>query len=228
MNRVMLVALAVWPDGTHQIVHYQVAEAENKAAWLKLFENLIARGLDPSLVKLIVSDGAKGLLQAMSVALPNAKQQRCIAHKVRGMEPYLTYRKLPKISEENRPISQQEAKKQRLLKIKNDAYAIYDAKSLKEAEKRLQEFVTEWQPVEPKAVHAFKWGIKRTLTFYEFDESLHIRIRTTNVLERLFREFRNKSDEIGAFPNEQSCLTLFFLVGERVQAKHDLLRVAKN
>jgi putative transposase len=50
---------------------------------------------------------------------------------------------------------------------------------------------------------------------------LHHHIRTTNYLERLFREFRTKSDEIGAFPNETSCLTMFCLVVERDHAKPD-------
>ena len=53
-------------------------------------------------------------------------------------------------------------------------------------------------------------------------------MRTSNLLERLFEEFRRKSDEIGAFPNEQSCLTLFFLVVQRDHAKHDHSMVAKN
>ena len=58
-------------------------------------------------------------------------------------------------------------------------------------------------------------------TFYEFNPDLHHHIRITNHLERLFREFRTKSDEIGAFPNETSCLTMFCLVVERDHAKHD-------
>jgi hypothetical protein len=53
-------------------------------------------------------------------------------------------------------------------------------------------------------------------------------LRTTNHLERLFREFRAKSDEIGAFPNETSCLTLFWLVVERDHAKHDRRNYANN
>ena len=81
--------------------------------------------------------------------------------------------------------------------------------------------VPKWSKSEPQAVHAFKWGIGRTFSFYAFDKELHVRIRTTNYIERFFREFRNKSDEIGAFPNEMSCLTLFALVMLRDHAKHD-------
>ena len=67
-----------------------------------------------------------------------------------------------------------------------------------------------------------------TPTLYDFDKELVVHIRTTNHLERFFREFRNKADEIGAFPNETSCLTLFFLVMLRDHAKHGRLQVAKT
>ena len=100
--------------------------------------------------------------------------------------------------------------------------------SYSEAQQRLAQFVSNWEKIEPKAVHAFKWGIHTTFSFYDFDKELHGHIRTTNHLERFFREFRNKADEIGAFPNETSCLTLFSLVMLRDHAKHDRWVVANN
>ena len=42
-----------------------------------------------------------------------------------------------------------------------------------------------------------------------------------NTIERFFREFRTKSDEIGAFPNEVSCLVVFHVIVTRDHAKHD-------
>jgi transposase-like protein len=55
----------------------------------------------------------------------------------------------------------------------------------------------------------FLKDITLTFRFYDLDGSLYPLVQTTNALERLFREFRTKSDEIGAFPNEDSCLTIF-------------------
>ncbi|MEL6552533.1 MAG: transposase [Cyanobacteria bacterium J06621_11] len=55
-----------------------------------------------------------------------------------------------------------------------------------------------------------------------------LKVQHTNHIERLFREFRTKSDEIGAFPHEASCLTVFFLVVQRDNAKHDRKNMAKN
>ncbi|MCA9967520.1 MAG: transposase, partial [Anaerolineales bacterium] len=97
-----------------------------------------------------------------------------------------------------------------------------------EAQQRLTDFSAKWKAVEPDVVHAFCWGINRAFTFYDFDKELFVHIRTTNHLERFFREFRGKADEIGAFPNENSCLTLFYFVMLRDHAKHDRLHVAKT
>jgi len=227
-DRVILVAMAVWPDGFHHILHYEVAEVEGEQAWATFFEHMIARGLNHQAVKLLVSDGSKGLLAAMKQCLPKAQQQRCMTHKVRGMKPYLIYDQMPETNEVGHALTTSEAKKQRWQTIKRDAYDIFDAPTLENAQQRLEDFTGKWNPVEPKAVHAFRWGIKRTFTFYDFDKELFVHIRTTNHLERFFREFRNKADEIGAFPNETSCLTLFFLVMLREHAKHDRLQVAKT
>lgn len=227
-ERVILVAMAVWPDGSYHIFHYEVAETEAEQTWLAFFEHLIARGLSPNQVELLVSDGTKGLLSAMEHCLPNARQQRCITHKVRGLKSYLTYQDLPQTDETGQPLSEVEAKQQRWQALKQDAYAIYQAASYDQAQTQLHAFVDKWQSLEPKAVHAFQWGIQHTFTFYDFGKELHRHIRTTNHLERFFREFRTKADEIGTFPNEDSCLTLFFWIMLRDHAKLDRLSVAKN
>jgi transposase-like protein len=228
-ERVILAAMAVWPDGSYHLLHFEVAVDEQEATWTTFFNHLIARGLDPKAVKLVVSDGSKGVLATINKLLPNAKQQRCITHKVRNMKRHLTYKQLSVPTPENESVVDKPTpKQQRWYDIKADAYAIYDAETKAEAEQRLEAFTNKWQPIEPKAVHAFKWGIKHTFSYYQFDPKLHRRIRTTNLIERLFREFRTKADEIGAFPNETSCLALFFLVVQREHAKHNRPFMAKT
>ncbi len=227
-KRVILAAMAVWPDGRYHILHYEIAATEAEQTWSAFFDQLRQRGLQPDQVELVVSDGSNGLGTAMKQHFPQARQQRCITHKVRGMKAYLTYQQLPPVTAANQPLAPSEAKKQRWQQLQHEAYAIYKAASYDQAQRELQTFVEKWQPLEPKAVHAFVWGIKQTFTFYDFDQELHRHIRTTNHLERFFREFRAKADEIGAFPNETACLALFFLVLRRDHAKHDRFPMAKT
>jgi len=126
------------------------------------------------------------------------------------------------------PLTAAEAKVQRRAQISAEALDIFQAPTRVLAEQRLDTFVEKWQPLEPRAVKNFLWGIKRCFEFYAFDAALHSLIRSTNLLERFFREFRAKSDEIGSFPNAISCLTIFYLVMARDQAKHDRLNFAKT
>jgi putative transposase len=220
-ERVVLAVMAVWSDGRHELLHYEVAETESEEDWRTLFKNLIARGFDPKQLQLVSSDGSLGLPAAIASCFPNAQQQRCITHKVRAIERHLNYLELPQFDAEQTPLKPSQAKKQRRFEIVSEAYQIFDAPDLSDAMARLATFAEKWQFLEPDAVRTFLKDSEFTLTFYQFNPELHHHIRTTNHLERLFREFRTKSDEIGAFPNETSCLTVFCLVVERDHAKHD-------
>lgn len=192
--------MSVWEDGSYSILHYEIASVESEATWSTFFDHLIARKLDPEAVTLVVSDGTTGLPAAMAKKLPHAQQQRCVTHKLRGIERYLTYQHLPQLDSIGQPKEQKDAKRQRRKEIQSDAYKIYQADNYEVASLRLIEFVNKWESIEPDAVRIFGRDIQLSLTFYQFDTHLHSHIRTTNNLERLFREFRAKSDEIGAFP----------------------------
>ena len=227
-ERVILSALAVWEDGSYEMLHYEVSQQEGELQWREFFESLIARGVAPEEIELVVSDGSLGLPKALSQCFPNAEQQRCITHKVRGMKKYLSYEQLPKVDEDGKTLDSQSAKRQRAAAITSAAYEIYEAETIQQAQERLEKFVNQWSIIETKAVDIFQRDIAQTLSFYRFSSRLHRHIRTTNHLERMFREFRTKSDEIGAFPNETSCLTVFFLVVERDHAKHNRKSVANK
>ena len=227
-KRVVLAVMAIWEDGSQELIHHEVAETESAAAWTKVFESLIGRGLDPNHLELLVSDGGLGLPPAIKKCFPLAQQQLCITHKIRGLERHLNYGHLPSVTATGSSLKPKEARKQRSFEITSDAYKIYQAPQASDAQSLLKAFEEKWQPLEPDAVPTFLKDIELTFTFYQFDDSLHHHLRTTNHLERLFREFRAKSDEIGAFPNETSCLTLFWLVVERDHAKHDRRISANN
>ncbi len=206
-DRVVLAVMAVWEDGSQELLHYEIADVESEATWTTLFENLIARGFDPKILKLISSDGTLGLPPAMKKGFPHAQQQRCITHKVRGIERHLNYSDLPQFTPTGQSLKPNDAKQQRRFEITNDAYEIYQAINEPLAQLRLKAFEEKWQSLESDAVRTFIKDLELTFNFYQFDTNLHSHIRTTNHLERLFREFRTKSDEIGSFPNETSGLS---------------------
>src|SRR6266542_6417141 len=228
-DQVILTVMGVWPDGRHQIIHYQLAAAEDTAAWSELLAALIARGLDATAVQLVVSDGSTGRPAALARQLPQAKQQRCVVHKIRNLERVFCYRDLtltePRTQER---LTHEAARRLRRQQLSTDAHAIFEAPTRAEAEARLVAFRTTWGTLEPEVVRLLTKDVDACLTFYQCDQHLHPLIRSTNLLERFFREFRTKADEIGAFPNDLSCLVVFHLIVIRDDAKHDRGQTAKT
>jgi putative transposase len=228
-DQVILTVRGVWPDGRHQIIHYQLAAAEDTAAWSALLASLIARGLDADAVQMVVSDGSTGLPAALATHLPHTEQQRCVVHKIRGLERAFCYRDLVTTD----PLTQEQltheaARRLRRQHLSTDAHAIFEAPTRAEAEARLAQFRATWGTLEPEVVRLLTKDVDACLTFYRCEQTLHPLFRSTNLLERFFREFRTKADEIGAFPNEVSCLVVFHLIVIRDDAKHDRGRTAKT
>jgi len=229
VDQVILTVMGVWPDGRHQILHYQLAAAEDTAAWSALLTGLLERGLDAAAVQMVVSDGSTGLPTALATHLPEAKQQRCVVHKIRGLERAFCYRDLAMIDPvTGEPLTYEAARRLRRQHLSTDAHAIFEAPTCVEANARLATFRATWSGLEPEVVRLLTKDVAACLTFYQFDQALHRLIRSTNLLERFFREFRTKSDEIGAFPNDKSCLVVFHLIVLRDDAKHDRGHTAKT
>jgi putative transposase len=228
-ERVVLAVMGVWEDGRHEILHYEATDAESSESWSAVLAALKRRGLDPQAVRMVVSDGTTGLPAAITEHLPQAQQQRCTVHKIRGLERYFCYRDLlPTEPETQAPLTFEQARKLRRQHLTTDAHAIFEAPERTEALERLADFQTTWSIVEPEVVRMLKKDIELSLTFYQFDVALHALVRSTNLLERFFREFRTKADEIGSFPNELTCLTVFHLIVVRDHAKHDRGKVAQT
>jgi transposase-like protein len=229
VDQVILTVMGVWPDGRHQILHYQLAAAEDTAAWSALLAALLERGVDAAAIKMVVSDGSTGLPAALATHLPDAKQQRCVVHKIRGLERAFCYRDLT-LSDPitGEPLTYEAARRLRRQQVSSDAHAIFEAPTRAEADARLATFRATWGGLEAEVVRLLTKDVDACLTFYQFDHPLHRLIRSTNLLERFFREFRTKSDEIGAFPNDISCLVVFHLIVIRDDAKHDRGHTAKT
>jgi transposase-like protein len=227
--QVMLTVMGGWEDGRQQIIHYQLAAAEASAAGSDLLAALLARGWDADAVQLVGRAGSTGLPGALAMTLPQAKQQRCVVHNIRGLERAVCYRARPApdpITHE--PLTHAAARRLRRQHLSTDAQAICEAPRRAEAEARLAQVRTTWGRREPDVVRLLTKDVDACLTFYHCAHHLHPLIRSTKRLERLFREFRTKADAIGAFPNDVSCLVVFHLIVVRDDANHDRGQTAKT
>lgn len=178
-------------DGKYsrEVLAIEAYPDESKESYLQLFNSLKDRGLKSP--RLIVSDGAAGLTFAKAEVIPEAKWQRCKVHLVRKV--------LRSVKLEDRQ------------KIGNELKGIWYTAHKSKARKKALQIYNKYRDKYPKAMAALKWGLEDTLTFMDFPEFSPKKISTSNVLERLNREFRRRSKTIGVFPNVESCIRLFTL-----------------
>lgn len=61
-----------------------------------------------------------------------------------------------------------------------------------------------WQIQAERAVRCLEQDLPELLTFYDFPKEDWVKIRSTNYLERVFREIRRRTRVITSFPNSKS------------------------
>jgi putative transposase len=168
-----------------ELLSFQLTEVEDTEAWRGFLADLKGRGLLGKNLKLIITDGNPGLLKALKGIYPFIKGQRCIAHKMRNVAV--------KIRKANQAHCLKEAK------------FIFAAENRKEALKRFKTWEARWLVEEERAVQCMKKDLFNCLHFYDFPPELWKSIRTTNILERAFREVRRRTRPMNNFfTNEAS------------------------
>ncbi len=195
-KRLVLVAYGITLFGKRELLSFRQAQSESSACWEAFLNDLYHRGVAGKELKLIVTDGCKGLHSALGVVFPYVKQQRCWAHKLRNVAAKL-------------PRSIQKACLQQ-------AKTIYLAKTKREAVNRFHRWERAWQAQAPKAVACLREGFEDMLNFLDFPEPQRVKLRTTNVIERCFREVRRRTRPIGCFTNEASCSRIIYAVFHRL------------
>jgi len=220
-ERVLLTALGVWPDGQYRLLDLAVVDQETKTHWKRFFRQLIAKGLDVGQLQLVVTDGRPGFHQAICAVFPQAvKHQRCIFHKLKNLGENLAYDQLTLDPDLPLREARQQAQEERARAILQEAAAIYAVADLAVIAQRLADFQQHWAALEPKAVRCFVQDFDLTLNYLRVPFPRKNLIRTTNLLERFFREFRTRTAEMGCFGSPAQAETWFYLIWKREQAKH--------
>ena len=182
----LLVCVGVDEEGFREVLAIEVASTEKGVAYASLLRDLIDRGL--SGVRLVISDDHEGIKTAVAGELPGVDWQRCAVHFQRNVLSHLPASSMSEVAE--------------------DLSAIFKVRREKTAEALVKEFVVLYKQSYPKAVSVFEAGIADALSYLSFPGSHHARIRSTNMLERLFKEIKRRTRVVGVFPNETSASTL--------------------
>jgi len=191
-KRKILAAYGITLFGKRELIGFRQAKGESREAWEAFLNHLFGRGFEGKHLKLIAMDGSAGLKAACELIYPNAKIQRCWVHKLRNVSNYC------KAKHEEACVK--EAKK------------IYLAESRQEALKQFKSWKQTWQKLCPKAVHCLEKDLEDLLPFLDCPKSHRIRIRTTNVIERTFREARRRIRVFSCFTNIKSSERILFAI----------------
>lgn len=185
VRKVILVAYGIRRNGTRQLIDFRVTKQETKGAWRSFLESLRVRGLRGSELEMIVSDGGTGLWAAVAEVYPFVPHQLCWAHKLRNVANY--------------------CRKQYRTACVGHARQIYLSPTVKIAMRVFRDWERTWRESCPKAVNCLARDIDKLLPFLDRPVEHHRIIRTTNVIERLFRELRRRVRVMGTFPDTASC-----------------------
>ena len=130
------------------------------------------RGLTGTNLKLIITDDLAAITSAAERVYPETARQLCIVNKQRNV--------LVKTSFKHKR------------EMADDVKAIFRSETKEEAKEKAKTVVKKWYMVEPKAMESLRFNIEYCYTYFSFPKELWTKVRTTNLLEREFREVRRR------------------------------------
>ncbi|OAQ19775.1 IS256 family transposase [Thermosulfurimonas dismutans] len=182
----LLVAVGVNEEGYREVLAVEPAGGERKEAWRNLLKGLLERGLRG--VRLVISDDHESIKQALAAELPKTLWQRCVVHFERNVLAHVPRKEVEEVA--------------------GDLREIFQVKRRSTAEALAQEFIERYKGRFPRAVETFERGISEALTYLDFPASHQRHIKSTNMLERLFKEVKRRTRVVGVFPSERSLTNL--------------------
>lgn len=173
------------------VLAIEAYDDESTKSYTDLLTKLKQRGLQCP--KLIISDSAAGIKNAIRDIMPETKWQLCQAHFARSV---------------TQKLKSDDAKKL----IGNEIVKMWRMTSYERAADRAVEIYERYKDVYPAAMRAFRFDVMNTLTFLNFKDIPSRLITTSNRVERLNLELRRRAKLVGTFANVESCLRLNTLV----------------
>lgn len=183
-KRLVLCAYGVTGEGIRELLSFRQATAESESQGEAFLRDLYQRGLEGTGLLLVVTDGCKGLHRALDTVYPYVARQRCWAHKLRNVAA-----KLPRKYQET---------------CLKEAKGIYLAKTRREASALFRQWAARWRSMAPKAVACLEEDLEELLPFLACPAQHWPKVRTTNAIERAFREVRRRTRPMSCFQNAAS------------------------
>ncbi len=204
-SKAVFLALGVRADGSREILGLWIEQTEGAKFWLKVFNDLKLRGCEDILIA--VTDGLKGMAEALEAVYPHTTLQTCIVHLLRNSLSYAGYKERQGLADALKPI--------------------YQAVSAEAAEAALADFTEgEWGQRFPTVAAAWRRAWEQVIPFFAFPPEVRRVIYTTNAIESLNAGIRKIIKTRGHFPTDEAATKLIWLALRNITAdwKKPMLR----
>jgi putative transposase len=196
-SKAVYLALAVLPDGTRDILGIWIEHTEGAKFWMKVFTDLRTRGCQDILIA--VTDGLKGMSEALVAVYPATTLQTCIVHLLRNSLDFAAWKERKRLAAALRPI--------------------YTAASAEAALTELDAFAHgAWGVRFPTVVAAWRRAWTQVIPFFAFPPEVRRVIYTTNALESVHARLRKIIKTRGHFPSDEAATKLLWLALRNITA----------
>jgi len=185
-----LCAVGITEDGQREYLGFIQGQRESREAWEFLLTHLVRRGLNPKKVLMVISDGCPGILAAIRTVFPYSDHQRCLFHKMGNLQA-----KCPKTEW---PL------------IKAKLRKVYYAPNSLEAKQQAEIFIQEYREIYPALAKCLEKDLDACIAYMNHPPNRWKHIRTTNIIERSFKEVKRRVKVMEQFPTEESCIRILF------------------
>lgn len=196
-NKAIYLALGVLPDGTRDILGLWIENTEGAKFWMKVFNDLKTRGVADILIA--VTDGLKGIPEALGTVFPATTLQTCIVHLIRNSLDFASWKDRKLLAAALRPV--------------------YAAPSAEAAAQVLDEFERgPWGQKYPTVAASWRRAWDRVIPFFAFPPAVRRVVYTTNAIESLHSQLRKIIKTRGHFPGDDAATKLIWLALRNITA----------
>ena len=202
-SEAVLVVVGFNEQGQREILDWRNGDSESLETWGSMFRGLKQRGLEG--VKLVISDAHGGIRAAIAKHFQGVKWQRCRVHF-------------------KREIGRKVANKQ-YREVQRDLAAVFGGEDRQACMRLRDEMAVKWEKDKPKVAAMLRDGLEDCLTVLGFPASHSKRLTSTNMVERLMKTIKQRTQVVGVFPNRASCERL---VGALLVETHEHWQLAER
>jgi transposase-like protein len=198
-----LIVAGINEQGYRELLGLRLGDSESEGTWTDMFTGLKQRGLRG--VAVLVSDDHAGLVKAAQRHFQGVLWQRCQVHLSRNV-----------LGRTPRHLRAHMATGLR---------RIFQAEDGPTARAAFAAVAAALEGKAERALGVLEEGLEDALAVLSLPESYRVRLRTTNMIERLNEEMRRRERVIRIFPNEAAALRL---IGALLAEQHEVWSTGKR